>query len=71
MCVPYTTDLIAGQHYNTGSVAVSDDGTSITVTVTTDAGYALSELHVYIGTAEVPLNNGGNPSPGQFPYGPF
>jgi len=30
--------------------------------------YLLSEVHIYVGTDPVPVNNGGAPAPGQFPY---
>jgi len=64
-----TTDLIAGQTIDVGSVDVTYDGTYIYVTYTTENGWELDETHLYIGDCEErPANNPGNPLIGQFPY---
>jgi hypothetical protein len=63
-CVAHQTDLIAGQHTNTGSVQVSNDNESISIAVLAADPYRLAEIHVYVGTGPVP----GNGAPGQFPY---
>jgi len=68
-CGPHQTDLIAGQHNNTGSVNVSNDGNSVTIGVQAAGPYQLTEVHIYVGTGPVPNNGGNGVSPGQFPYG--
>jgi hypothetical protein len=68
VCEAHETDLIAGQHTDTGSVSVSNDEDEIMITVDAASPYLLSEVHIYVGTDPVPTNNGGAPAPGQFPY---
>ena len=69
VCVPTEVTLIAGQTINSGTVTVSNDGTYIYVTYTTTNGWKLSQTHLYVGDcALIPVNNPGNPIPGQFPY---
>lgn len=69
VCVATEVTLIAGQTINSGTVSVSNDGTYIFVTYTTTNGWVLSQTHLYVGDcALIPVNNPGNPVPGQFPY---
>lgn len=69
-CPATTVDLIAGQYYNSGSVTVTNDANYIYVTYTTANGYELTQTHLYVGPcSNIPVNNPGNPIPGQFPYG--
>jgi hypothetical protein len=68
-CPETETQLIAGQYYNSGSVIVSNDANFIYVTYTTANGYLLTQTHLFAGNCNaVPVNNQGNPNPGQFPY---
>lgn len=68
-CPATTVDLIAGQFYNAGSVSVTNDADYIYVTYTTANGYLLTQTHLYVGACNaIPVNNPGNPIPGQFPY---
>jgi hypothetical protein len=68
-CPATITQLTAGQFYNAGNVTVTNDETFIYVTYTTANGYLLTQTHLYVGgCAAVPVNNQGNPVPGQFPY---
>jgi hypothetical protein len=68
-CVPTETALIAGQTINAGTVSVTNDGSYIYVTYTTTGGWVLSQTHLYVGDcALIPVNNPGNPIPGQFPF---
>ena len=68
-CPSTTVDLIAGQYYNAGSVTVTNDANYIYVTYTTANGYELTQTHLYVGPCgSIPVNNPGNPIPGQFPY---
>lgn len=68
-CPATTVDLIAGQFYNSGSVSVTNDADYIYVTYTTANGYLLTQTHLYVGNCNaIPVNNPGNPMPGQFPY---
>jgi hypothetical protein len=68
VCEPHETDLIAGQHTDTGSVSVTNDADEIMIAVDATNPYLLAEVHIYVGTDPVPTNNGGAPAPGQFPY---
>ncbi|HEX2684767.1 MAG TPA: hypothetical protein VHL77_12570, partial [Ferruginibacter sp.] len=68
-CIPGEVALIAGQTMNAGSVTVTNDASYIYVTYTTTNGWVLTETHLYVGDcALIPVNNPGNPIPGQFPY---
>ncbi|MCW3127229.1 MAG: hypothetical protein JWO03_2887 [Bacteroidetes bacterium] len=66
---PLVVDLIAGQHTDAGSVTVANDANNLYVTYTVTGNWRLSQLHLYAGDcAQIPVNNSGNPVPGQFPY---
>lgn len=68
-CTPTTVQLTAGQYNNAGSVTVWNDASFIYVTYTTANGYLLTQTHLYVGNCStIPVNNPGNPIPGQFPY---
>jgi hypothetical protein len=69
-CIPTEVNLIAGQTMVAGTVTVSNDAEYIYVTYTTTGGWVLTQTHLYVGDcALIPVNNPGNPIPGQFPYG--
>lgn len=69
-CVPTEVNLIAGQTMIAGTVTVSNDAEYIYVTYTTTGGWVLTQTHLYVGACNlIPVNNPGNPIPGQFPYG--
>ncbi len=62
-------DLIAGQHINIGKVTVSNDDTTLYVKYETTSDWPLKETHLYVGPESgIPLNGGGNPKIGHFPY---
>jgi len=68
-CTPVEVTLVAGQTINAGTITVSNDADFIYVTYTTTNGWVLSETHLYVGDCSlIPVNNPGNPIPGQFPY---
>ena len=68
-CEPTSVTLIAGQSMNSGSVTVTNDANFIYVTYSTTNGWVLTQTHLYVGNcALIPVNNPGNPIPGQFPY---
>ncbi len=68
-CEPTTVMLVAGQTMDAGTVTVSNDNDYIYVTYTTTNGWVLTQTHLYVGDcALIPVNNPGNPIPGQFPY---
>jgi hypothetical protein len=61
--------LLAGQTMDAGTITVTNDNDFIYVTYTTTNGWVLSQTHLYVGDcALIPVNNPGNPLPGQFPY---
>jgi len=62
-------DLIAGQHINVGTVSVSNDDENLYVTYETSGNWYLTETHLFVGKeSDIPLNGGGNPKIGHFPY---
>lgn len=65
-----TVTLYAGQHMDVGEVEVTDDGTELTVTFRTTGEWCLLETHVHVWENEedLPVNDKGNPVPGQFDY---
>lgn len=62
--------LIAGQNYDAGTVCVSNDTDTITISVTTHDGWTMGETQLALGTSlsDIPTNGPGNPIIGQFPY---
>ena len=61
--------LTAGQHIDVGTVTVSNDETNLYVVYETTGNWVITETHLYVGTeAGIPLNGGGNPKIGHFPY---
>lgn len=68
-CTPTEVTLIAGQTIDAGTISVTNDSVNIYVTYTTTNGWVLTQTHLYVGDcALIPVNNPGNPLPGQFPY---
>lgn len=68
-CDTISVMLVAGQTMNSGSVTVTNDANFIYVTYSTTNGWVLTQTHLYVGDcALIPVNNPGNPIPGQFPY---
>lgn len=66
---PTVVRFLAGQTIEAGSVTVGNDATDLYVTFTTTDGWHLFKTHLYVGACELmPLNNGGNLAPGQFPF---
>jgi hypothetical protein len=53
-----------------GTITVSDNGTTMTVTYTiTSLGWTIEETHLYVGPEEgMPATKNGNPKNGHFPY---
>lgn len=66
---PASVDLVAGQNAVSGSVSVGNDEENLYVTYSTVGDWSITEVQLYVGTAAgLPVNKGGNPSIGQFPY---
>lgn len=63
--------LLAGQHHDAGTVCVSNDADTVTVTFATANGWSLLDTHLYVGADYngIPTNRAGNPQIGLFPYG--
>jgi hypothetical protein len=59
----WTWDLVAGRHYLVGTVSVSNDEDSLTVTYNTSGGWLMEELHLFAGEAP-PVKK----KPGQWPF---
>jgi hypothetical protein len=62
--------LWAGQNMPAGTVIVSDDGTTLTVSYQTNEDWALTETHLHVAKSkgEVPQTKTGNPKIGNFAY---
>ncbi len=68
-CLPTEVNLMAGQTMIAGTVTVTNDAEYIYVTYTTTGSWVLTQTHLYVGACNfIPVNNPGNPIPGQFPY---
>lgn len=68
-CEPTVWDLTAGQHYDVGSITVSNDDVNVYVTYTLDfPGATFGSLHLWMGSDldNLPANDNGTPIPGQF-----
>ncbi|WP_194757412.1 hypothetical protein [Aliidiomarina indica] len=63
--------LLAGQHHNAGTVCVSNDADTVTVTFATNGAWSLLQTHLYVGAdaSGIPTNRAGNPQIGHFPFG--
>tara|TARA_R110000787_G_scaffold284341_1_gene397921 strand:- start:3553 stop:4128 length:576 start_codon:yes stop_codon:yes gene_type:complete len=65
----YQTDLIAGQNTDSGNIIVSVIDGNLNVTYETEGDWVILEVHLFVGDPDdLPVNNGGNPKIGQFPY---
>lgn len=61
--------LLAGQTINVGTVNANNDSNFVYVTYTTTGDWRITKTHLYVGKCElIPVNNPGNPIPGQFPF---
>jgi hypothetical protein len=64
-----STQLTAGQHFDSGTVTVMSDATGVTVNYDTTGDWILLETHLYVGTIEdLPSTGNGSPKIGHFPY---
>lgn len=59
---------VGGRNVDTGTVAVTNNDTDLFVVITGANGWKVDEWHVFAGTGSVPLNSGGSPTIGRFPY---
>lgn len=67
-CDKFHTELFAGQHIDAGDINVTNSGEYLRIGVQTEGDWLIDTVHIYAGLDPVPLNKGGNPAPGQFPY---
>jgi len=68
-CFPTVANIIAGQNMIAGTITIRNDSTNIYVTYHTDNGWSLTRCQLYVGdSANIPVNNSGNATPGRFPY---
>lgn len=66
------TRLMAGQHYEAGSVTVDTDGIDLIITYATNADWTINATHMSIGNCEeqsFPTTGAGNPKIGHFEHG--
>ena len=61
-------NLVAGQTINAGQVVLSHDAVNLYVTYLASNGWTLSEVHLYVGTADGVPRNKTAIQIGQFPY---
>ena len=65
----YVADLYAGQNMLIGTVELANYDDQVYVTYKTNGDWSLKKTHLFVGEySELPLNNGGNPQVGRFPY---
>lgn len=66
---PLSVDLLAGKTIVSGSVTVANDENTLYITYSTQNGWLLKEIQLYVGTSSLlPVNKAGNPTIGHFPY---
>ncbi len=66
-----TTTLVAGQHYEAGTVTIDIEGDFLIVTYTVTGDWTIGTTHLSIGDCSedwIPLNGAGNPQIGQFEF---
>lgn len=67
--IVHVADLYAGQNILIGSVEVANYNDQVYVTYKTNGDWSLKKTHLFVGDySEFPMNNGGNPQVGRFPY---
>ena len=66
---PEQVTLFGGQTIDTGTVTISNDGTSITITYATNDPWVITAVHLAVADslAGIPQNGNHNPLPGHFP----
>ncbi len=64
-----TVTLFGGQTIDTGTVTITNDASSITITYTTNDPWVISAVHLAVADslAGIPQNRNNNPLPGHFP----
>jgi len=64
-----TVTLFGGQTIDTGTVTISNDGSSITITYATNDPWVITAVHLAVADslAGIPQNSNSNPRPGHFP----
>ena len=66
-----STRLMAGQHYEAGSVTVDTDGFDLIITYTTNPDWTIYATHMSIGNCDeqsIPLTRSNNPKIGRFAH---
>ncbi len=63
----FVTTLYAGQTIDAGTVSVWNGKENLKIRIEPSGEWSISEVHVFVGTGEVPTKEG-NPVPGKFPY---
>jgi hypothetical protein len=67
-----STRLMAGQHYEAGTVTVDTDGVNLIITYRTNPDWSISATHMSIGNCEdqaIPTTGSDNPKIGRFAHG--
>ncbi len=69
-CAVTTLSLIAGQHFDIGTLEIATTDTHLSVTYNLTDGWAMTESHLQVGTSleDFPLTKQGNPQIGRFDY---
>jgi hypothetical protein len=65
-----STQLVAGQNYVAGSIAISNDANNIYIQYHTDAPWVISDAHAAVAStlSGIPQTKTSNPIPGRFAY---
>jgi hypothetical protein len=64
-----TVTLFGGQTIDTGTVTISNDGSTLTITYATNDPWVMTAIHLAVADslAGIPQNRNSNPLPGHFP----
>lgn len=63
-----STPIFAGKTIDAGTAYFTNDGCDLIIRAFAENGWKFEEAHAYAGQTPTPLNRGGNPAPGRFPY---
>lgn len=69
-CTPVSTPLVAGQHFQAGTISITNDASYLYVSYNTNSPWTISEAHAAVASTleGLPQTRAGNPMPGRFAY---
>jgi hypothetical protein len=67
--IVYVADLFAGQTTLVGSLEIANYNDTVFITYRTTGDWEMKQTHLFVGDfSEMPINGGGNPQVGRFPF---